>query len=144
MGRINTRRVILGGLLAGLIVNIAEFLVYDRLMRAKWDAGPRTEYNTNPVGSMAITLSIVGGFAAGMLMVWLYAAVRPRVGASPGTALWVGLMIWALGSLLTIMPLIVLRMLPSNEVWGILLTWNAIKFPLAVLVGAWVYRENSK
>jgi hypothetical protein len=40
------------------------------------------------------------GLAYGILMVWLYVAIRPRYGAGPKTAALAGLAAWAIGTLL--------------------------------------------
>ena len=40
-------------------------------------------------------------FLIGLFAGWLYAAIRPRYGAGPKTALCAGLFVWFLGYLLT-------------------------------------------
>ena len=39
MSRINFGRVVLGGLLAGILINISEYLRYDVVMRGEFEAG---------------------------------------------------------------------------------------------------------
>ena len=45
-------------------------------------------------------LPVWQGAALLLLLVWLYAAMRPRFGAGVRTAVYTGLIIWALGGLL--------------------------------------------
>jgi hypothetical protein len=39
------------------------------------------------------------GLVSGIVMVWLYAAMRPRYGAGPKTAVLAGLAVWVVGAL---------------------------------------------
>jgi hypothetical protein len=79
-------------------------------------------------------------FLVGLWVVWLYAAVRPRFGAGPKTALITGLGAWfALGLIMT------LSELPMGLFPNALYYWNLIGWlvagPLATLAGAALYQE---
>lgn len=139
MGRINAGRVILGGLLAGLIINIGEFILNEMVLKAQWESAMQA-LNLAPAGGSAIAVFVVGGFISGLLMVWLYAAVRPRLGTGPKTAVIVGLVVWVFGSLLALMPPLLTGMLPSKIVWTLII-WGVFEIPLAAAIGAWPYRE---
>ena len=86
MGRINTKGVIFGGLLAGLIINISETILNLPVLGADLEAALKA-LNLPPVGGGAIGVFILGGFGLGVLLVWLYAGMRPRFGAGPSTAI---------------------------------------------------------
>ncbi len=96
MSHINTGRVVLGGLAAGLVMNVIDGTVNGMLLAAQWGAesnalnpGLITKAGTSPMIGW-----IVMDFLAGIALVWTYAAIRPRFGAGAGTAMKAGLLIW--------------------------------------------------
>jgi hypothetical protein len=95
MGRINLGRVVLGGIVAGLVINIVEGIVNGAVMATQW-AATMTSLNRSPVMSIKQIVAFnLWGFAVGILTVWVYAAIRPRFGAGPKTAMCAGLFVWA-------------------------------------------------
>lgn len=89
MGKINMNRVILGGVVAGIVGNVLGYLADGVMFAPQWAAGMkalgRPEFNVNQL----IGFNIIG-LAYGILAVWLYAAIRPRYGAGPKTAAYAG------------------------------------------------------
>ena len=73
MDGINMGGVVKGGLLAGLIINVGEFILNVPLIGAEFDAVV-TSMNREPPGQSAIMIFVLMGFALGILAVWLYAA----------------------------------------------------------------------
>src|SRR3972149_7054816 len=73
MGRINWFRVVLGGLVAGFIINIGEFLLNEPILGRKTAAAMET-LGRPPMGNQAITLFVVLGFVLGIGAVYLYPA----------------------------------------------------------------------
>jgi hypothetical protein len=92
MGKINSVRVLLGGLLAGLIINIFEYVLNGVVFASQWDAYMKTLGRQMRPG--AIPFFIVSAFVAGIGVVWLYAAARPRLGPGPKTAAFTGIGYW--------------------------------------------------
>src|SRR5262245_38070910 len=93
MGRINLGRVVLGGLLAGLVLNIGESLLNAVVLASDMEA-VTTARNVPQVGGSAIAGFVLMCFALGIGLVWLYAAIRPRYGAGVKTALIAGIVVW--------------------------------------------------
>ena len=140
MTKINLGRVVLGGIVAGIVGNILGFLVDGLLLAPQWAAAMkalgRGDFSVNQI----IAFNLLG-LASGIFAVWLYAAIRPRYGAGPKTAVYAGLMLWAIGSLLPNVSLMgVSGLFPSNLV---MMTTGAaiIESVIAVLAGAAVYKE---
>ena len=88
----NTAGVIKGGLLAGLVINIGEFVLNGVLVADNW-AGALEVLGGSQTG-LDLATYVVFGFLIGIAGVWIYAAVRPRLGSGPITALKVGLVVW--------------------------------------------------
>jgi hypothetical protein len=144
MNSINWGRVILGGLAAGMLINVVEFFLNGVILAKDWQAAMLALGRPPIVGSQIavffIWSFILWGFLIGVFSVWLYAAIRPRYGAGPKTALCVGSFVWSLGYLLTSVTPFLLNLYP-RRILAIGLTVGLVEVLLATLVGAWLYRE---
>lgn len=140
MRSINMKRVLLGGLLAGLIINIGESILNIPLMGAQLEAAT-TALGLEPVGGAAIGIMMTAVFFLGIAGVWLYAAMRPRFGAGPRTALLAGLAVWFFAALYPSIGFIAMGLFPTSLVL-VGIAWTFVEMPLAVMAGSWVYREE--
>lgn len=89
----NTGKVVVGGLVAGLVYNIGDFVINTMLLAAD-NAAFLTRLGIDPAAmeSFAGMLPwIVIDFLFGLLVVWTYAAIRPRFGPGVSTAIIAGL-----------------------------------------------------
>ncbi|MBI4520258.1 MAG: hypothetical protein HY701_05445 [Gemmatimonadetes bacterium] len=134
MGRINVGRAILGGLVAGVVLNIGETILNVPILGAQYDAAMQA-LGVEPVAGAAIAVFFVLGFVLGIGQVWLYAAIRPRFGAGARTAVIAGLAVWAFAAAFPNIGIMVMRLFPSNLLW-ISLVWTLFEYPLATLAGA--------
>jgi hypothetical protein len=142
MGRINWGKVFLGGLLAGVVINIGEYLFHAVLFKDEVAEMMRT-IGKDPATVMtgnAIVVWNVLGFLAGIVAVWLYAAIRPRFSPGAKTAVVAGIAFWfiyrLLGSIAEMnMGLSSQKMIMTGLVWGL------VEIVIATIVGAWVYKE---
>lgn len=139
MGRINMGRVLLGGLAAGLVINLGEFVLNTQVIATEMSAYLAKIGLSDPGGS-AIGWFVIFTFALGIVTTWLYAAIRPRFGPGPKTALCAGLTVWFLAALYPTLFFLVLGMMPAGAlVTGLI--WGLVELPLAAVVGAWLYSE---
>ena len=91
----------------------------------------------------ANVLMVVVMFLSGILVIWLYAAIRPRYGAGPGTAALAGV---TAGLLMGVFPDIgwgVLLRLITARVWVADAVSSLVAMVIATLLGAWVYKEQA-
>ena len=140
MGKINLARVFLGGLLAGLILNIFEYVLNGVVFASQWDAFEKTLGRQMRPG--AIPFFIVSAFVSGIGVVWLYAVARPRLGAGPKTAALIGLAYWFFAYAIPDANSIAANVVPGR----LTLTVNLILLVgvlLASVCGAWVYKEQT-
>jgi hypothetical protein len=138
MGKINWTRVILGGLVAGLIINVFEWLLNGVIIAKDMEAAMSTL--GRQVGGGALAMFTVWGFLVGIFAVWLYAAIRPRYGAGAKTALCAGAAVWGLGYLLASVTPIALNLFPAR-LMVIGLAVGLVEVLVGTLAGAWLYRE---
>lgn len=139
MGKINFARVILGGLLAGLVINIGEYLLNEPILGEQWRA-VMVSLNRPIVGGSQIAVFVILGFVLGIAMVWLYAAIRPRFGPGPKTAICAGLFIWFLVYLYASIIQHTLALFPDRLLL-ISTIWGLVELSIAAVAGAWLYTE---
>jgi hypothetical protein len=94
MGQLNWKRVILGGLLAGLIIDASEVLVNGVIFKDDWAAAMQNLHRLPTLSVKQMIVMNLWGFATGITMMWLYASIRPRYGAGPKTAIIAGAAMW--------------------------------------------------
>lgn len=140
MSKINVGRVLLGGLLAGLVINVGEFILNAVLLQARLKQELSLRNLSEPGGN-TIAIFVILVFIGGIAIVYLYALIRPRLGSGVKTAICAGLIAWffvfiyvGLGNL-------------AMGMWSVGLTligivWGLIEFPLGAVAGAWLYREE--
>ena len=140
MTRINFNRVLLGGLLAGLILIVGRILLSGPVLGEQWKVAMESSGMTT-ADSRATTWFIIMDFIVGVAVVGLYAGIRPRFGDGARTAVVTGLIVWFFawfwnnGGLMA-MGTFPTRLLMTTIIWGF------FQFPLAAIAGAWLYKEE--
>jgi hypothetical protein len=140
MGKINWGRVILGGLLAGVVVNLGEFVLNEKVVKADWMAAAKALGLSGEESSQQMVVWLLYGFAVGIFAVWGYAAIRPRYGAGPKTAICAGLAVWFAACVLFGVMAWNISLFPTDLITKVTL-WELVEIPLATVVGAWLYKE---
>ena len=79
-------------------------------------------------------------FVLGLLLVWIYAAIRPRFGPGPRTALRAAFAVWLLAHVTVSLALGTMDYSPDDLVIYSAL-WAAVITAIGALVGAWFYKE---
>ena len=140
MAHTNRVRVILGGLLAALVINIVEFITNGVVLREEWGQTMQALGKPAQLSGGAIVIFNIWGFLVGIAAVWLYAAIRPRYGAGPKTAIRAGLVTWAVAVLANLsnypLGLFPTRLLVITSIVAL------VEIVVATLVGAWLYKEE--
>jgi len=139
MAGINLRRVLLGGLAVGLVLNVTESFL-NMVLLAKANMEAMKALNVPPISGAAIGFYVAWGFVQGLVTVWLYAAMRPRLGPGPRTALVAGLVVWFLAYAIPQTGNAMTHVAP----WPLTLTylaWTLVEAPLVAQLGGWLYRE---
>jgi hypothetical protein len=139
MTGINMARVLIGGVVAGLVINVGEFVLNMFVMKAQMeDAIARM--NLPPVAGEQIGIFVALAFALGIATVWLYAAIRPRFGPGVGTALCAGSTVWFLSFVYPSVGMGVMGMFPMGTL-ALSLTWGLAEVLAAAVAGAFFYQE---
>lgn len=143
MAHTNWVRVILGGLLAGVVINIVEYITNGVVLRQAWGHAMQALGKPTGVSAGAIVMFNVWGFLLGIAAVWLYAAIRPRYGQGPNTAIRAGLAAWALAVFLPNLGNYPLGLFPTRLL--VISTVVAlVEIVVATVAGAWLYKEEKE
>jgi hypothetical protein len=135
--------VVLGGLLWFVVYTLlgatAAFLYLMREGREAFEQiGLRVvSHMSDPV---FFTFVMVLTLVSGVLSIWFYAAIRPRYGPGPKTAVVAGIAIWILAQLLPMLYWSQLLGLPTRLVVLNEVTTLVVGVA-ATLAGAWLYKE---
>jgi len=141
VGTINMSRVILGGLAAGVVIDIGEGLINGVVLAADWAQVMKTMGKPEQMSGGQLAMLNILGLVMGILAVWLYAAIRPRFGAGPRTAVIAGVAFWALAYALPSAAPLIFEFFPARMMM-IALAGGIIEVLLAVQVGARIYKEE--
>ncbi len=140
MAHTNRARVILGGLLAGVVINIVEFITNGVVLNNAW-AQVMQSLGKPPLTVSSILLFNVWGFLMGIASVWLYAAIRPRYGVGPATAIRAGVAAWVMSVFLVTVTNYAIGFVPVRLLVITSLV-ELVEIPVATVVGAWLYKED--
>src|SRR6266550_4500926 len=99
---INTQKVLIGGFAAGVVMNVIDFVtnmyILGARMKAEADAF-KLGMSDQMMSSSMIVTNIVMDLLLGILLVWTYAAIRPRFGPGAKTAVYAALLFWVLAAI---------------------------------------------
>jgi hypothetical protein len=133
---------VLGGLLAGVVINIVEFVTNGIVLKADWGQALQALGKAPAPSASGIVIYNVWGFLAGIAAVWIYAAIRPRYGAGAGTAARAGIVTWGLAVLLANLANYPSGLFPTRllVITGVVAFFEMI---IATVAGAWLYKEEA-
>lgn len=138
----NIKKVVVGGLVAGVIFTGIDFIASYALggrMRAEAEAF-KAGLSDQMMQSSAVVSSVIMNLVLGIALVWTYAAVRPRLGPGPRTAIYVALLFWLLGLIFN-SGYRQMGMMSSGLWWTFAIIW-LVSFSIASWAGAAIYSEE--
>ena len=143
MPRINFVRVFLGGIVAAIILFIISGIVDGAILGNQWRAWQQSLGSTvhPPAVGTEMAVWAVFNLIIGITGVWIYAAIRPRYGAGPKTAMIAGFMVWVLTMLTAAIAHVALGDLPPTNIVIIDLVTGLVRAQLAMLAGGAIYKE---
>ena len=139
MKKINLGRVLLGGLIAGVVLNIGESLL-NGVVLANDMMNEYQRLNLSKPGSDFIAKAVVATFILGIVIVYIYAAIRTQFGPGVKTAIYAGLFAWFcvyvyVGVIQTGLGFVSAKLALIGAVWGL------VEYAAGAVAGAWLYKE---
>ncbi len=141
MTKTNMGRIILGGIVAGIVLDILGYLVDGILLAPQWTAGMAALGRSGELTMNQIVSLNILGLANGIFAIWLYAAIRPRYGAGPKAAVFAGLALWVAGFLLPNIGFMGVNGLFTTNLAILTTAAAVVECVLAAVAGAAVYKE---
>ena len=139
---INTQKVVVGGLGAGVVLAVLDFVANGVLFREQNTAALNAlnqNLAANVEGGAAIAVFIVMDFLFGILLVWTYAMIRPRFGPGPRTATIAAVQLWLVAG-----AIYAFTVAAGMFTWSYYLIGSVASFVMLVAsaqVGAMIYKE---
>ena len=142
MGKINYGRVILGGIVGGIISGFLDWFLNGVLMGKLWEDAMKSLNRPNAFSGAFLFCLFLVFSGGGILLVWVYAAIRPRFGAGVQTAVCAGLVAWAFAGLLPgIMNVVTGLYSPRLVLYSTLA--GIVETVVGAIVGAALYKEDA-
>ena len=141
MHKINSGRLILGGIIAAVILDILEYVDNGILLAKPW-ADNQAALHAAQVSTRGYIAFNLWCLAVGLIAIWLYAAIRPRFGPGPKTALISAAVVWLFGWPLQMLAPVVMHVVPKS----LALNSSLLGIPeaaIAILAGAYLYKEEA-
>lgn len=140
MGKINVGRVILGGIVAGIVVDVLAYIVDGVLLAPQWAAGMKALGHTDFSSSEIIGFNVLG-LVTGLVLIWIYAAIRPRFGAGVQTAIYAGVAVWVVGALIPNLTFMCVAGLFSHRLMAYTTLGGVVEIVVGAITGAALYKE---
>jgi hypothetical protein len=140
---INTGKVLIGGIVAGVVMNAVDFVVnmfiVGERMKAETEAF-KPGLSDQMMSSNTMISYIVMDFVLGVALVWTYAAIRPRFGPGIKTASYAAILFWILAGIFLSGYLHMGMM--STGLWFTFAFLGLVNFLLSAWAGAKFYTED--
>ncbi|HTR20950.1 MAG TPA: hypothetical protein VMH88_08865 [Gemmatimonadales bacterium] len=136
MGKIDLKGVLVGGLVAGVVLNVIDYLAYGVVFARDFPLPEGGTFFGIPLPAWFVVVD----FLFGLVLVYLYAAIRPRFGPGPRTACIAGLLMWVIVGLLHALSEAPMGTTPGR-VYALAVVIGFINFPLGALAGGRFYIE---
>lgn len=140
MGKINTGRMILCGVIAGIVGDLIGSFVDGVLLAPRWNAAFARLGLPAMNGTEVVEFNVIG-ILIGLAALWIYAGVRPRFGAGAKTAVYAGLVVWFLCFLLPDISFMYIPHAYSRHLLLYSTLGNLVGCVLGTLAGAALYKE---
>ena len=138
MAKINLGRVIIGGIVAGLVADVLGYLVDGILLAPQWAAGMKALGLANFSSNQWIWFNLLG-LVGGIALIWI--VIRPRFGAGVKTAVIVGLAFWVVGSLLPNVSFMWVGGLYAHHLTVLTTLGGLVEIVAGAIAGAALYTE---
>jgi hypothetical protein len=140
MSKINFRRWLLAGLVAGVLIDIIGYLVDGVWLKTAWQSGMPSLGLSGFAPNVWAWFNVLG-VVNGLMAMWIYAAIRPRFGAGVNTAFKAAVVTWVIGSLIPNVTYMVFGGFLSHTLASYVTLGAFVEFMVGTIAGAAIYRE---
>jgi hypothetical protein len=141
MGKINVGRVILGGIVAGIVGDILGYLVDGVWLAQRWAHDMNVLKHPGFSSSQIVWFNLLG-LVIGLASIWIYAGIRPRFGPGVKTAIYAGAVVWIVGALIPNASFMCVAGLFSKHLTLYTTLGALVEVVVGTIVGAALYKED--
>ena len=138
----NGARIAFGGLAAGLLLLVSGVALGHGVLGPEY-VRAFASHRAHPATAATVIENTAIRLAFGFILVFLYAALRPRFGAGPRTALVAAATFWLSAYLPRFLELSDFGILGGWRL-AVSVPWSLAEVTLAALLGGWLYREGPR
>jgi hypothetical protein len=131
--KINVGRVLLGGIVAGILLFLADGVIHEKLLHEHWMAAMKAAGRSVEAEEHGSDMLYFAAFELlrGLAIAWIYAVMRAQCGPGPKTAICATLAVWAI-----MFPIFFLQEVPLGFYSTTLLTlWSLYEIVPSVVAG---------
>jgi hypothetical protein len=141
MGKINVGRLVLGGIVAGIVGDLLDFPVDGVWLAKRWADGLSALGHPGLATNQILWFNLLG-LVIGLFAIWIYAGIRPRFGAGVKTAIYAGIAVWILGFLVPNAAFMCVQGLFSEHLTLYTTAGNLVECVVGTIAGAALYKED--
>jgi len=138
MKSINLKSVFTSGLIAGIIINVSGLSMIPVVGNKMSDV--LSNLGLPPLSGLSIVFLIFVSIVLGILLVFLYAVLKPHLGSKIKTVIISSLIVWFISYFLNNLSLVVYGFMPIGLVI-IGAVWGLGELLMASIVGSKLYKE---
>jgi hypothetical protein len=141
MGQINSVGVLKGGLAAAVIMNVSQYVLNLPVAGGQMAAQLAARNLPPAEAAWQVAAFAAATTALGFITIFIYAAIRPRLGPGPKTAMAAGLIVWASAYLYASILAATIG-LYSMGLIVLIVVWSLFEMIVASAVGGYLYNES--
>jgi hypothetical protein len=144
MRKMNVGRMLLGGIVAGILLFMADGFIHEKLLHEHWMAAMKAagrSVQAEEHGSDMVYFA-THDLLRGLALAWVYAAIRAHFGAGPKTAIIAALAVWAIMFAVPFIADVPLRFYTANMLvmWAV---YELITSLVGGLVAGALYKDSA-
>jgi hypothetical protein len=140
MRKINLIRLLLGGIVAGIVGDVLGYLVDGVLLAPQWSDAMLALYKNEFSTTQIVEFNVIG-LVLGIVSILIYVAFRPLFGANWKTAIYAGLTVWVIGVLLPNVSFMIVMELFSKHLTLYTTAGGLVEVVAGVVAGAFLYKD---
>ena len=140
MAKIRLGRVMLGGLVAGLVIIVGEYVLNGIILAEHW-ARMRLGFGIGTAGAAQFVIGGLITLSYGIVLIWMYAAMRPRFSSDLKAGFVAAYTFWFIAYGLFLSS-VWTNGFVTAEIALVSIAWGLGEAPLAAFAGITVYRAG--
>jgi hypothetical protein len=142
MAKMSTSRILLGGIVAGIVADTIGYIVDGKLLASDWSDGMAALGHGELSKTQFLSLDVLG-IVTGIVLIWIYAALLPRFGPGAFTALYAAVAVWTVGVLIPDLSFMwITGLFPNHHLVAETAAGGLVELVVGGICGAILYKDQ--